>query len=202
MLKNLLSTVQQYADEHKRLEDEFTLKQQQIKEWYKGDMYKEQLDKAKEAYRSGVEALRARAKPLIEQEVNEAKTAIKSVITKPVTGEQLNLIQTAKLLNESNMLSDVEKKEIMSKCKNNYLATRMLVDLFGLEYSPAKLQAEGLLSRIDGALKLINKNVIEAQGFNTERSSFTSAFVLQGDVINDIQSDVSVFVSSFSDGSE
>ena len=107
------------------------------------------------------------------------------------------MIQTAKLLKETNGLTEVEKQEIMNKCKGNYLATRTLVEIFGINYAPSNVHADGLLSRIDGAVTLINKNVLQAQGFNPDRSSFTSAFILKGDMISSIQTDVSSFVESF-----
>lgn len=199
MLKNLLKTVQQYADDFKELELEHIQNQQKIKESYQGDMYKSQISSLTQNYNQKIEALKERAKTLIDKEVTEARSAIKAVITKPITADQFNLIQTAKLLKETNGLTEVEKQEIMNKCKGNYLATRTLVDILGINYAPNNYHAEGLLSRIDGAVTLINKNVIQAQGFNSDRSSFTSAFVLRGDMINDIQTDVSSFVESYSD---
>lgn len=197
MLKNLLNTVQQYADDFKELELEYIQNQQKLKESYKGDMYKSQLDQLTKNYNQKIEALKVHARTLIDKEVSDAKAAIKSVITKPITTDQFNLIQTAKLLKETNGLTEVVKQEIMNKCKGNYLATRTLFDILGINYAPNNYHAEGLLSRIDGAVTLINKNVIQAQGFNQDRSSFTSAFILKGDVINNIQTDVSSFVESF-----
>lgn len=202
MLKNLLKTVQQYADDFKELELEYIQNQQKLKESYQGDMYKSQISSLTQNYNQKIEALKVRAKTLIEKEVSEAKTAIKSVITKPITSDQLNLIQTVKMLKETNNLTEVEKQEILNKCKGNYLATRTLVDILGINYAPSNLHAEGLISRIDGAITLINKNVIQAQGFSTDRSSFTSAFVLRGDMINDIQTDVSSFVESYSESAQ
>ncbi|MBS3973121.1 MAG: hypothetical protein KGZ84_08975 [Erysipelotrichia bacterium] len=202
MLKNLLKTVQQYADDFKELELEYIQNQQKLKESYQGDMYKSQISSLTQNYNQKIEALKERAKTLIDKEVTEARSAIKAVITKPITADQFNLIQTAKLLKETNGLSEVEKQEIMNKCKGNYLATRTLVDIFGINYAPDNHHAEGLLSRIDGAVTLINKNVIQAQGFSTDRSSFTSAFILKGDMISNIQTDVSSFVESYSDSAQ
>lgn len=199
MLNNLLKTVQTYAEEHKAIEEAYNQDKLQIAANYKGDLSKDQLAKATSRYMQSLQALKERTRNEIDSDVKATKSAIKAVIAKPLTSEQLNIIQTSKLMNEGNKLTRIEKQEIMNKCKDNYLATRILVDLFGMEYSPINLHADGLISRIDDAVKLINDSVINAKGFTSDRSSFTSAFVLKGDIINSVQTDVSSFVESFSE---
>lgn len=139
MLKNVLSNVKTYVDQHKQLEVSLNETKNKIFARYKDGAFLEKFEQVNAIYLEGVNKLYNDFKGKVEDEFKEAEKAIRSVAMMPIPQE---IINSMTILEQIKNPTDEEIKSVFEATNNCYLACKKAHDVFKVNGSYArKVQA-------------------------------------------------------------
>ncbi len=210
MLKNLLSNVKGYVDQHKQLEVALSDAKNKIYARYKEGAFLEEFEKVRAIYLEGVNALYNEFKTKVEDEFNEAEKAIRSVVMMPIPQD---LINTMNILAQIDNATDEEIKSVFEATRNSYLASKKAHDVFKVNDSYSKklqayLDGESVepifipMDRIIEEVKFLKSNVMDTI-FSASTQEFANnnkyglLNILNGSMITDVAENANNFYDRY-----
>ncbi len=213
MLDKLLSTLQEYVNEHKKLDEALHKEDETNKKWYKEGVRFEKLGQLKQVHYDSCKILHADYKEKVEEIFKAAYADLRSASMAPVDQDVLNNI---KLMEEINDISQDEADALFETTKNSYLANKKVkqfVEKIGRGQAAWEPYIKALYSEDPQQIYFIpvdrvKSGVVELQDYvmdgifgNSNKdfsfSSYKSRNIIQGDFINKVKSQGDHFIKRY-----
>lgn len=193
MIKNVHKAVTDYAEAYRQADQVYKQAVKHIKDNYKEgtELYNSAMKTAKNTLNEAIKPIKNTCVKQVQADFEEVRKAIRKAVTTPVSAD----IQTLLPMIREGKLTDTELQMILGDTHRNYMDQKFLHDAMGKQFTTV----EELMGRIDG-LEAGLKGYFESfAGEGMDRISYSNALILNGSMINSVDTLTDEFVSAYTD---
>lgn len=202
MLSKVLEIVRNYMDDIESAKEEIKNFNNNKIQMYLPDVQEQLYRKEENRIKEALSEKKEQAIDDVNDVFNEIHYVIQEIVSKPVPA---NALTTLEMMKTRQTVTAFEVKSILERFKSNYLASVTIYEFFDVEHKVWGKdlfipRADDLESRIDALYEDIVQTLMNISAFHENLgTSFTAAVLYNGDVINNLNSDLQAFISCFKD---
>lgn len=191
MIKNTRKAIADYAEAHKQAKQVYKQVIQHIKANYitDSDLYNQAMKTAKNTLNEAVTPIKNSCLKQVETDFEEVRKAIRKGVATPPSAEVLAILPMIK----EGKLNETELQMFLGEGHRNYMDCKMLHDAMGKPFTTV----EDLMERIDELEASVKDYFNSYSGEEMDRISYKNALVLNGSIIDSVDSLTDEFVSAY-----
>ena len=193
MIKNTLKAVNDYAEAYRQAIQVHKQAIKHIKANYKegSELYKSAMKTAEKTLNEAIKPIKNTCMRQVQEDFEEVRKAIRKAVTTPPSADVLTLLPMIR----EGKLTDSELQMILANAHGNYMDQKFLHDAMGKQFTTV----EDLMERIDRLEASLNGYFDSFAGEEMDRISYSNALILNGSVIDTVDTLTDDFVSAYSD---
>ena len=191
MIKNTHKAVTDYATAYKQANTVYKQAVAEIKANYKegSPMFKSAMKTAKDILNTALIPMKDTYKGIVKKDLDDVRKAINQAVAVPPSAELLGILPMIR----EGKLNEAELQVFIDKYKGNYMNSKMLYDAMGKHFTTI----EELTERIDRLEAGLNGYFDSFAGEEMDSISYGNALVLNGSIIDSVDSLTDEFVSAY-----
>lgn len=191
MIKNVHKAVKEYAEAYKQANKVFQQVSGHIKANYKegSDLYKSAMKTAKNTLNEAVTPIKDSCVKQVQKDFDEARKAIGKAVVSSPSAEVLAILPMIR----EGKLDEAELQIVLGNVKGNYMDMKLIHDAMGKPFTTVKELMERINTLEAGVMKYFNSYT----GEGMDRISYSDALVLNGSMIDSVDSLTDEFVSAY-----
>ena len=192
MIKKTRKAVADYAEAYKQANQVYKQVIQHIKANYKegSDLYKQAMKTAENTLNEGVAGIKKDCEKQVDADFEEVRKAIRKAVATAPSTEVLAILPMIR----EGKLNETELQMFLGEGHRNYMDCKMLYDAMGKPFTTV----EELMERVDTLEAGVKEYFRTYTGEGMDRISYRNALVLNGSMIDSIDSLTDEFVSAYS----
>ena len=193
MIKNTHNAVKDYAEAYRQADQVYKQAVKHIKANYKegSDLYDSAMKTAKNTLNEAIKPIKDTCMKQVQKDFDGVREAIRKAVATPPSSEMLGLLPMIK----EGKLNETEMQMILGNAHRNYMDQKLLYDAMGKPF----ITVEELMGRIDGVEAGLKGYFESFAGEGMDRISYSNALILNGSMINSVDTLTDEFVSAYSD---
>ena len=193
MIKNTHRVVKDYAEAYRQANQVYKQALKHIKANYKegSDLYVSAMKTAEKTLKEAIKPIKNTCMKQVQADFEEVRKAIRKAVTTPPSADILTLLPMIR----EGKLTDSELQMILANAHGNYMDQKFLHDAMGKQFTTV----EELMERIDRLEASLNGYFDSFAGEEMDRISYSNALILNGSVIDTVDTLTDDFVSAYSD---
>lgn len=191
MIKNTHNAVKDYAEAYRQADQIYKQAVKHIKANYKEgtELYNSAMKTAKNTLNEAIKPIKNTCVKQIETDFEEVRKAIRKGVATPPSAEVLAILPMIK----EGKLNETELQMFLGEGHRNYMDCKMLHDAMGKPFTTV----EDLMERIDELEASVKDYFNSYSGEEMDRISYKNALVLNGSIIDSVDSLTDEFVSAY-----
>ena len=192
MIKNVHKAVTDYAEAYRQADQVYKQAVKHIKDNYKEgtELYNSVMKTAKNTLNEAIKPIKNTCMKQVQADFEEVRKAIRKAVTTPPSADILTLLPMIR----EGKLTDSELQMILANAHGNYMDQKFLHDAMGKQFTTV----EELMERIDRLEASLNGYFDSFAGEEMDRISYSNALILNGSVIDTVDTLTDDFVSAYS----
>ena len=193
MIKNTHRVVKDYAEAYRQAKQVYKQAIKHIKANYKegSELYKSAMKTAEKTLNEAIKPIKNTCMRQVQEDFEEVRKAIRKAVTTPPSADVLTLLPMIR----EGKLTDSELQMLLTNAKGNYMDQKFLHDAMGKQFTTV----EELMEGIDRLEARLNGYFDSYAGEEMDRISYSNALMLNGSMIDSIDTLTDEFVSAYSD---
>ena len=192
MIKNVHKAVTDYAEAYKQANQLYKQAVKHIKDNYKEgtELYNSAMKTAKNTLNEAIKPIKNTCVKQVQADFEEVRKAIRKAVTTPPSADILTLLPMIR----EGKLTDSELQMILANAHGNYMDQKFLHDAMGKQFTTV----EDLMERIDSLEAGVMEYFNSYTGAGMDSISYKNALILNGSVIDTVDTLTDDFVSAYS----